>query len=109
VLDVKDRLVKELGDVRVVQVVDDLLAATLTNDEPKMAQLPELVRDRRRFHADRVSELTNRARPFLQSPQDLHPARGRQNLHALGDKTGGLCVDIASRRDSMDSVTHPNI
>jgi len=46
VLDVEDRLIEELGDVRVVEPVDDLLAPALPDHEPELAQRAQLVGDR---------------------------------------------------------------
>lgn len=37
-LDVEDRLIEKLRDVRVVQLVEDLLSPPLADDEPQMTQ-----------------------------------------------------------------------
>ena len=42
-LDVKDGLVEQLGDVRVVQSVDDVLAPALADDKADVAQLAQLM------------------------------------------------------------------
>lgn len=107
-LDVKDRLIEQLGDVRVVQVVDDAFAASLADDKAKVAQLPELMGDGRGLHADGVGELADRAGPLFQAPEDLHAAGCGEDLHALGDQTGGLGVERCGLRGAFDSVTHPH-
>ena len=61
-LDVRDDLLEQVGDVVVVELVDDLAAVALAGDEPEVAQQPQLVRDRRALHADRLRELVDRRR-----------------------------------------------
>ena len=107
VLHVKDRLVEQLRDVRIVQAVDDLLAAALADHEPELAQRPQLVRDGGRLHADRLGQRADRARALLQAPEDLHAARTGEHLHALGDRARQLSVDRRWGGMSVDSVTHP--
>lgn len=107
-LDVKDRLVKQLGDMRVMQVIDDLLTAALADDEAKMAQLPELMGDRRGLHANRVGKLAHRARPLPQAPENLHTTGRREDLHTLGNQTRGLRVERRGLRGPLHSVTHPH-
>ncbi len=46
VLGVVDGLVEQLGDVVVVEGVDNAAAVTLSVDEAEVAQHPQLVRDR---------------------------------------------------------------
>ena len=70
-LDVEDGLVEQVGDVRVVQGVDDP-RPSLADHEPEMAQHPQLVRDRRPLHPDRGgSSLTehgdSRSRPRIRT------------------------------------------
>src|SRR5439155_6469 len=64
VFDVEDGLVEQVGDVRVVQRVDDLAAAALADYEPEVSEDPQLVRDGRLLHVDGVGELANRAGGF---------------------------------------------
>ena len=74
-LDVKDRLIKQLRDVRVVQPVDHLLAATLTNHQPEMPQLAQLVGHRGGLHRDTLGELPDRARPSAEAAR-IHTRLG---------------------------------
>lgn len=97
-LDVKDRLVKQFGDVWVVQVIDDLLAVAFAHDEAEVAQLPELMGNGRGLHADRLGELTDRTWTFSQAPEDLHAARCCENLHALGNQMRCLGVERCGLR-----------
>lgn len=45
VLDVADGLLKELADMVVVQVVDDLAPLASTDDQPEMTEHAKLMRD----------------------------------------------------------------
>ena len=108
-LDVEDRLVEQLGDVGVMQVIDDVLATALADDEAEMPKLPELVRDSGWLHPHRVGKLTDRARTLLQPAEDLHAARGRQHPHAVSDSLRNVRIERGARRLSSDPMTHPNI
>ena len=107
-LDVKDGLVEQFGDVGIVESVDDVLALALTDDEAEVAQLAQLVGDGRGLHADSLGELADRARAFLQPSEDLHATGGGEDLHALGDDPRGLRIDTRRPWFAGDSVTHPN-
>ena len=63
-LDVVQRLIEEVGDVRIVQRVDDTATAPFADDEPQVAEQAQLVGDRRSFHSDRLGELVYRAWTF---------------------------------------------
>ncbi len=108
-LDVNDLLVDQFGDARVMQVIDDVLATALADDEAEMAKLPELMRHSGRLHPHRIETLTDRAGPLLQPAQDLHTARSRQHPHALGNSPRNLAIESGARRRSGDPVAHPNI
>ena len=84
VVDVRDDLFEQLGDVVVVQLVDDLASVALPDDEPEMAQRPKLMRDRRALHGDRRGELVDRRRARMQAGEDPQSARSRQRLDAVG-------------------------
>jgi hypothetical protein len=47
VVDVGDDLLEHLGNVVVVELVDDLAAVPAPGDEPQVAQQPQLMGDRR--------------------------------------------------------------
>lgn len=102
VLDVGERLLQEIGDVRVVQGVEDVAPAALANDEPEMAQHPQLVGDRGLLHLQRVGQLTDAAGAVDQAREDLDPAARRERLHDLGDlggdrrRGGGGCGEMAA-------------
>jgi hypothetical protein len=106
-LDMEDRLVEQLGDVRIVQPVKHVLAASLANHETEMAQLTQLVRNRRGLHPDSISELTDRAGPILQPPKDLHPTGGRKDPHPLRHHPRRLRINAARARLPRYAVTHP--
>lgn len=108
VLNVEDRLVEQLSDMRVVQAIDDLLATPLADHEPEVAKRAQLVRDRRGLHPHRLSELADRARALLEAPEDLYATRAGEHLHPLGDGSRKHGVD--HRRDclTVDPVAHLN-
>ena len=66
VLDVADDLVEQVGDMVVVELVDDAAPVAAADHEPEMAQQPELVRDGRALHADRERDLADRGRARVQ-------------------------------------------
>lgn len=107
-LDMKHRLIKQLRDVIVVQGVDDMTALAFTDHQAQIAQLTQLMRDRRGLHPHRVSEIAHRAWTFPQAPQDLHAAWRRQDLHPLRDQPSKPYVDRCGRLVAV-SVTHLNV
>jgi hypothetical protein len=70
--------------------IDHPAVVALADDQSEMAQHPQLLRDRGLLHLDLFGEITNRARTSAQTTEDPHPARGRQRLHRLRDRTRGL-------------------
>jgi hypothetical protein len=88
VFDVRQGLVQEVGDVGVVERVDDVAAAAITDDEPEMAQEAQLVRHGGLLHPQRAREFTDRVLPADEAAEDLHSAAGRERLHDLGDLAG---------------------
>lgn len=55
-LNVKDHLVEKLGDVGIMQPVNDLLPTPLADHEPELAERAQLVRNRRSLHTDRFCQ-----------------------------------------------------
>jgi hypothetical protein len=82
-LDMPDRLVDQIRDVRVVQRVDDCPAASLTDHEAEMSQQPQLVRHGGAFHPDGRCEVVDIAGALAQPRQNPDPARRGQRLHRL--------------------------
>lgn len=58
-LDVRDRLLQQVRDVIVVQVIDDVTTLAAPDHKPEMAQQTQLMRNRRRLHADRLRQLVD--------------------------------------------------
>jgi hypothetical protein len=92
-LDVVDRLLEQVGDVRVMQGVDDGAPASLADDESEVAEEAQLVRDRRAFHLDGCGKLVDRAGTVAEAAEDTHPARSRQRLHCLRDLVRGRRIE----------------
>jgi len=70
VLHVGDGLLEQLGDVVVVEVVDDLTTVAPPDDEAQVTQDAQLVGDRRALHADVSSQLVDPAGAGGQSPEN---------------------------------------
>ncbi len=103
---VEDCLVEEVGNVGVVQGVDDLSAAPLADNEAEVSQHPKLVRDRRLLHGDRDRELTDRAGRLPKPTENTDPARCRQPLHRVRHLTRCICVEDRDRRVCSNPVAH---
>jgi deazaflavin-dependent oxidoreductase (nitroreductase family) len=107
-LDMPDRLVDQIRNMRIVQRVDDRTAASLTDDQAEMPQQAQLMRHRRPFHPDRLRKLSHAAGTLAQPRQDPHPARRRQRLHRLRHITRRHRVDSGPPIVSFDFVCHPS-
>jgi hypothetical protein len=62
VFDVVHGLVEEVGDVGVVECVDDRPSATLADDEAEVTENAELVRDGGRLHFNDLREVVDGGR-----------------------------------------------
>ena len=92
-LDVGDRLVEQVRDVVVMQVVDDVTAVAPADDESEVAQDAELMGHRGRLHPYRLGQLADGLPAGAQPPQDSHPAGGRQRLHRVRHRRGEIRVE----------------
>ena len=106
VFEVVGGVVEQIGDVRVVQGVDDLPPAPLADDEAKVTQQAQLVRDRGQLHPNRRRKLPDRMGRLAQASEDQDPARRRERLHHHGHLLGDRPVDRAGVRFPPDSVSH---
>ena len=102
----EDCLVEQVGNVGVVQGVDDLSAAPLADNEAEMSQQTKLVRDRRLLHGDGRCEFTNRAGRLPKPTENADSARCRQRLHRVRDLTRRICVEGRDRRVCSNPVAH---
>lgn len=93
-LDVGDRLLKQVRDMVVVQVVADVTPLAAPHDEAEMAQQTQLMRDGRRFHADGLRELVDAQRAAVQAAEDAHTAGGRKCLHGVGNRASEVGVEL---------------
>jgi hypothetical protein len=93
VLDVVQRLIQEVGNVRVMERVDNTAAASFADDKPKVTEQTQLMRDRRGLHSDRLGKIVHRAGPLSQPAEDADTARRRQRLHRLGYLDGSRRID----------------
>ena len=103
----EDRLVEQVGDVRIVERVNHAPAATLADNESEVAQHTQLVRNRRALHLNGLSELVHIAGSLTEPRQNPDTARSRKRLHRLRDLPGRLRIDNRRPRVSLYPVTHP--
>ena len=103
---VEDCLVEQVGNVGVVQGIDDLSAAPLADNEAEMSQHPKLMRDRRLLHRDGRRELTDRTGRLPKPTENTDPARCRQRLHRVRHLTRCVCVEGRDRRVRSNPVAH---
>jgi hypothetical protein len=97
VFDVVDRLGDEVPHMVVVQGVNDAVAVAPPGDKAKVAEDPQLVRDRGRLELHIVGEIGDGARRLPQSREDANPARSGERLHRLGDLLSEIPVDGRKR------------
>ena len=86
-------LFEEDADVRVMERVENLAALTLADDEPEMAEHPQLMGDGRLLHPDRRREFPYRAGTLAETSEDAHTAWRRQRLHGLSNLARSVGVD----------------
>jgi hypothetical protein len=104
--DVEDRLIEQVGDVGVVEGVDDAPPAPLADHEPEVAKHAQLMRDRGAFHPDRQGELIHSARALAEPRENPHPARRCKRLHRLRNLPRRRGIDDSGPAVSLDTVTH---
>src|SRR6266540_6108091 len=82
----------------VVQGVNDTVSVAPPADKTKVAQEPQLVRDRGRLELHTVGEIGDRARRLPQPRQYANPARSGERLHRLGNLLSEIPVDRRKRK-----------
>ncbi len=83
-------LVDELDDVVVDEAVADVAAVALGVDEAVLAQVTQLVGDRRLLHADRGRDLADGEGAGAEAVEDEQPAGRRERLQDVGEGAGSL-------------------
>ena len=91
----------------VVERVDHLPSVALPDDQPQVAQHPELLGNGGLGHVQVFGEDAYRAGPRSETAEDAHPTRGRERLHCLGDRSSGLGRE--EREVWFCAVTHAYI
>lgn len=105
VLDVRDRLIEEMRDVVVIEVVDNAAALAAADHEPKMAKQPQLVGNRGGFHPHCHRELVHARGARSEPTENPHPAGRRERLHCVRDHTSE--IEIESIGAAEPSMSHP--
>jgi hypothetical protein len=107
-LDMEDRLIKQVRNVRVVEGVDDAPPLPLADHEPEVAKHTQLVRDRRAFHLNRDGEFVHGACAFAEPRENANPARRCKRLHRFRNLPRGRRIDDGLPVVSLDAMTHPS-
>jgi hypothetical protein len=74
-LDVAERILEQRGDEAVVQGIEALPADAIGLHDRVLSQYPQLMGDRRLLEAERVDQLTDRARTAEQAAEYLDTNR----------------------------------
>jgi hypothetical protein len=105
-LHVGDRLLEQVQDVVVVEVVENPTALAATDDKAQVAEKPKLVGDGRGLHPNRLGEVIYAERAAAQAAEDPDAARGGQRLHGVRHRASEARVELI--RVSQPSVGHPH-
>ena len=84
--DMEDRLLEQIGYVRVVQRVHDGPTVPLADDETEVAEDAQLVRDGRGLHLYCGRQVVHRPIAEPELAEDAHAARRGECLHGLGNR-----------------------
>ncbi len=93
----------------IVEGVIDVAAVATSDDEPEVAQKPQLLADGRLFHGGPLRELADGARAVAQLREQAYPAWRGEGLHELGYTLGGFGTDTGGSGVVVDYVTHPRM
>ena len=105
----EDRLVEQVGDVRIVERVNHAPAAARADNESEVAQHTQLVRNGRALHLNGIGELVHVASSLTQPRQNPDTTRGRKRLHRLRDLPCGRRIDNSRLRVPFYPVAHLTI
>jgi hypothetical protein len=83
VMRMKQRLLNEVPDVRIIDGVEKTITVTPHLDDVSHAQLGEMLRDRRRLYAEMFCQFANRVLTVQQSPDDPQTSIVSQDLQRL--------------------------
>jgi hypothetical protein len=106
VLDMEDRLIEQVRDVRVMEGVDDAPPAPLADHETEVAKHAQLVRHRGALHPNGQGEFVHGAGSLSEPRENANPARRRKRLHRFRHLPRGRGIDDGGPTVPLDSVTH---
>ncbi len=95
--DVVDRLVDQLDDVIIVEVVHHVASIALAGHESEIAQYPQLVRCGRLLESGVGGEIDHGCTAVAKSTQDQHATWCGERVHDRSDLSSYLGVDRGSR------------
>jgi hypothetical protein len=76
---------KDLGDVSVVQTVEDLAPLPATSNEPQLPQAPQLMGHGRFTHAQSLGQGADAQFPLEENGDDANPAGVAQSTEEVGE------------------------
>ena len=82
-LDVANAFLEQPADVLVIEGVDPPMTLPVRSNERELAQHPELVRDGRLLHPERLDELGDVMRALEQAKENPDAARRREREHRV--------------------------
>ena len=101
------RFLQQNADMTVVQVVEHMPAAPLANNKTQVAENPQLMRNSRLLHPDRLGQLAHRARALAKPGENKNATGRRKRLHRLRDLARGLNVDdTAAPSPPINTMAH---
>ena len=107
VLDMKDRLIEQIRDVRIMEGIDHAPPTPLADHESKVAKHAQLVRHRRALHPNRKCEFVHGACSLSEPRENANSTRRRQRLHRFRNLPSSRGIDDGRATVPLDSVTHP--
>lgn len=102
----EDRLVEQVGDVRIVERVNHAPAVAHADNKSEVAQHTQLVRNGGSLHLNGFGELVHGAGSLTEPRQNPDTARGRERLHRLRDLPGGFRIDNGRSCVPLYPVAH---
>jgi hypothetical protein len=102
----KDRLIEQIRDVRIMEGIDHAPPASLTDHESEVAKHTQLVRHRRALHPNREGEFVHGACSLSEPRENANPARRRKRLHRFRNLPRSRGIDDGGATVPLDSVTH---
>lgn len=95
-LRMRESLLEQPSDVRVVELIDLVTTLLLSSYEAEITQNPQVLRDGRLFHAGSVRQLFDRDMPALcKQAQKLNARACGESFHRIRDEVRGFGINCS--------------